>query len=83
MKTLTLMTPSTDREFKPDHTAGARIFYTHENGDFAGRMEVTPDMMKILQSKPDEPASTEDTLWAEQWRPARPAWTAGSSSCLG
>lgn len=66
-KTLTLMAPTESKDFVPDHTAWARLFYEERDGSFVGRLEVVPDMMRILQGPPDNQGSDEQSLWEEKW----------------
>ena len=66
-KTLTLMEPAADLEFKEDAKAWARLFYSSENGKFVGRLEVTQELFQVLNSAPTTPHPEHETLWMQQW----------------
>ena len=66
-KTLTLMEPASDLEFKEDAKAWARLFYSSENGKFVGRLEVTQELFQVLNSAPTTPHPEHETLWMQQW----------------
>ena len=66
-KSLTVMSPKEDRDFQPDHTAFCRLFYEEYEGEFRGRLEITPELLAILNSPPSEVGSKDQTLWQEQW----------------
>ena len=63
-KTLTLMEPASDLEFKEDAKAWARLFYSSENGKFVGRLEVTQELFQVLNSAPTTPHPEHETLWS-------------------
>lgn len=65
-KSLTIMKPSQDRDFSPDHTAWARLFYEEKDGVYRGRLEVAQELANVLLS-PASAGSGEDTLWTEHW----------------
>ena len=65
-KTLTLMAPTKDRDFKPDHTAWARLFYIESSGHFRGRLEITPQL-KAVMGKPPVNVGEEPDAWSESW----------------
>ena len=62
-KTLTIMQPSARREFQKN----ARLFYSGESGEFRGRLELHPDLMKICVDAPANVGAEEANLWSEQW----------------
>ena len=66
-KTLTLMAPSESKEFQEDKIAWARLFYAVENDEFKGRLEIHPDLNRLLRSGPEDISSKEPSLWEEQW----------------
>ena len=66
-KTLTLMMPTDERDFQPDHTAWARLFYEEKGRTFKGRLEVVQEFAAILNGPPVEKDGGEETLWAEKW----------------
>ena len=66
-KTLTIMQPSARREFQEDAIAWARLFYSRESGEFRGRLELRPDLMKICVDPPANVGAEEANLWSEQW----------------
>ena len=66
-RTVTLMAPEAGRDFKPDHTAWARVFYEEVSGRFMGRLEITHELHAILQSRPTTPESRLESLWQEKW----------------
>ena len=66
-KTLTLMMQTEERDFKPDHTAWARLFYEEKGRTFKGRLEVVQEFAAILNGPPVEKDGGEETLWAEKW----------------
>ena len=66
-KTLTVMQPSARREFQEDAIAWARLFYSGESGEFRGRLELHPDLMKICVDPPANVGAEEANLWSEQW----------------
>ena len=66
-KSLTIMKPMDEREFVPDHTAYARLFYEEVDGTFQGRLEVVNELAAILQSTPQGEAHGEESLWNQQW----------------
>ena len=67
-KSLTIMEPmDQDADFKEDARAWARIFYQNKDGEFEGRLEVVPELNRILLSGPENVDATEDTLWEEKW----------------
>ena len=49
-KSLTVMKPSQERDFIPDHTAWARLFYEEKEGVFRGRLEVAQELANLLLS---------------------------------
>ena len=49
-RTLTVMAPEAGRDFKPDHTAWARVYYEEVAGRFTGRLELTHELHNVLQS---------------------------------
>ncbi|CAE7261907.1 ppsA [Symbiodinium pilosum] len=57
-KTLTLMQPSTDRGFNGDVQAWGRLFYSEVNGEFKGRLEITPPMKTAMGDTRDHTAIT-------------------------
>ena len=66
-KSLTLMAPVDSPDFHPDLTAWARLFYDKKNGTFVGRLEVNPELSRILQSPAQNVGSKDETLWIERW----------------
>ena len=66
-KSLTLMAPVDSPDFHPDLTAWARLFYEEKNGAFVGRLEVNPELSRILQSPAQNVGSKDETLWIEKW----------------
>ena len=66
-KTLTLMAPTESKDFVPDHTAWARLFYEERDGTFIGRLEVVPDLMRVMQGPPQTVGADEQSLWEEKW----------------
>ena len=68
-KTLTLMAPMSkaERQFKPDATAWARLYYHEVNGEFRARLEMTQELFSVLQTTPLDKNATEETLWQEHW----------------
>ena len=66
-KTLTIMQPCARREFQEDAIAWARLFYSGESGEFRGRLELHPDLMKICVGPPANVGAEEPNLWGEQW----------------
>ena len=66
-KTLTLMQPTEDRDFKPDHTAWARLFYEERDRTFRGRLEVVQEFAALLNGPPLSKTEGEETLWSECW----------------
>ena len=66
-KTLTLMSPQPDAEFHEDAQAWARLHYGQEKGEFVAVLEVTHDLLSIMNSKPLDAQSKEESLWTEQW----------------
>ena len=66
-KTLTLMMPTDERDFQPDHTAWARLFYEEKGRTFKGRLEVVQEFAAILNGPPVEKDGGEESLWAEKW----------------
>ena len=66
-KTLTIMAPSEERSFQPDALAWARLHYFEEHGEFKGRLEITPPLMQVLQSTPEDVEATDATLWEHCW----------------
>ena len=65
-KSLTVMKPSQERDFIPDHTAWARLFYEEKEGVFRGRLEVAQELANLLLS-PGSAGSGEESLWSEHW----------------
>ena len=65
-KSLTVMKPSQERDFIPDHTAWARLFYEEKEGVFRGRLEVAQELANLLLS-PGSAGSGEESLWTEHW----------------
>ena len=65
-KTLTIMEPQEDRDFRPDRRAWARLFYEERDRSFVGRLEVTQEFASILQSPPQQ-NTEEATLFTECW----------------
>ena len=79
-KSLTIMEPmDQDAGFKEDARAWARIFYQNKDGEFEGRLEVVPELNRILLSGPENVDAAEgDALgrevgqWGQvQWGPQR------------
>ena len=66
-KTLPLMQPSTDRGFNGDVLAWGRLFYSETNGEFRGRLEITPPMKTAMAANPVNIDATEPDLWSECW----------------
>jgi len=66
-KSLTLMSPSDERDFSADHTAYARLFYEESSGSFVGRLEITEELGNILASPPTLVGAKEGSLWEQQW----------------
>ena len=69
-KTLTLMEPSTSRDFNGDVVAWARLFYAEVDGSFRGRLEITPPMKDAMASpstlvRPE--GESDPDLWTECW----------------
>ena len=65
-KSLTVMKPSQERDFLPDHTAWARLFYEEKEGVFRGGLEVAQELANVLLS-PGSAGSGEESLWTEHW----------------
>ena len=65
-KSLTVMKPSQERDFIPDHTAWARLFYEVKEGVFRDRLEVAQELANVLLS-PRSAGSGEESLWTEHW----------------
>ena len=61
-KTLTIMQPGARREFQEDAIAWARLFYSGESGEFRGRLELHPDLMKICMGAPANVGAEEANL---------------------
>ncbi|OLP95096.1 hypothetical protein AK812_SmicGene22815 [Symbiodinium microadriaticum] len=66
-KTLTIMAPTEGRSYAPDAQAWARLHYFEDGGSFKGRLEITPPLMEVLQSTPQDVEATEKTLWEHCW----------------
>ena len=66
-KTLTIMAPTEDRDFSPDHTAWARLFYEQSGGSFKARLEVSREFASILTGPPQVPGKGEESFWSECW----------------
>lgn len=66
-KTLTIMQPTEDRDFRPDRIAWARLWYEEQGGTFAARLEVHTDFAKILLGPAQDASSGEESLWNEMW----------------
>ena len=66
-RTLTVMAPEAGRDFKPHHTAWARVYYEEVAGRFTGRLELTHELHNVLQSPPTTPDTRAETLWQEKW----------------
>ena len=66
-KSLTLMAPTDSPDFDHTAVAWARLFYEESEGTFKGRLEVSPDMSKIMMSGPSNVDSKEESLWTEKW----------------
>ncbi|CAE7580516.1 unnamed protein product [Symbiodinium necroappetens] len=47
-KTLTVMAPKDDDEFDPDAKVWARLFCFQDRGDFVGRLEVVPELARLM-----------------------------------
>ena len=66
-KTLTIMAPTDERDFKPDHTAFGRLFYEQHAGHFKGRLEIVREFASMLQGPPLHANSGEESFWSECW----------------
>ncbi|CAE7213981.1 unnamed protein product [Symbiodinium sp. KB8] len=69
-KTLTLMEPSTSRDFNGDAVAWARLFFAEVDGSFRGRLEITPPMKDAMASPSTMVRAEGDSdpdLWTECW----------------
>ena len=66
-KSLTLMAPSDSPDLDHSAVAWARLFYEENNGTFRGRLEVSPDMSRIMMSGPTNVDAKEENLWSEKW----------------
>ena len=66
-KSLTLMQPVPERDFRADHTAFARLFYEEKEGTYKGRLEIVRELASILQSAPTTRESGVENLWQEKW----------------
>jgi len=66
-KTMTIMQPSEDRDFRPDRIAWARLWYEEQGGTFVGRLEVHTAFARILMGPPMDASSGEESLWNEKW----------------
>ena len=67
-KSLTIMEPmEQNADFKEDARAWARIHYQNKDGEFEGRMEIVPELSRILFSGPENVDAKEETLWEEKW----------------
>ena len=66
-KSLTLMAPTDSPDFDHTAVAWARLFCEESEGTFKGRLEVSPDMSRIMMSGPSTVDSKEDNLWSEKW----------------
>ena len=66
-KSLTLMAPTDSPDFHPDLLAWARLFYEERAGTFVGRLEVGPELSRLMMSPAQNADSGEESLWAEKW----------------
>ena len=66
-KSLTLMAPTETPDFDHDAVAWGRLFYEESNGSFKGRLEVCPDLLRIMMSGPVDHSAKEESLWSEKW----------------
>ena len=66
-KSLTLMAPSDSPDLDHSAVAWARLFYEENNGTFRGRLEVSPEMSRIMMSGPVNVDAKEENLWSEKW----------------
>ena len=67
-KSLTIMEPmEQNADFKEDARAWARIHYQNKDGEFEGRMEIVPELSRILFSGPENVDAKEETRWEEKW----------------
>ena len=64
-KTLTLMEPGSDRSFNSDVQAWGRLFYSENNGEFKGWLEITPPRKAAVAAKPVKVRAEEPDLWSE------------------
>ena len=62
-KTLTVMAQKDDDEFDQDAKAWARLFYFQDKGDFVGRLEVVPELARLMESPPTEVGEAAESLW--------------------
>ena len=49
------------------HRLGSYFFYEEFEGSFRGRLEVGPELARILQASPSTVDSKDQTLWVEKW----------------
>ena len=61
------MAPTDSPDFDHTAVAWARLCYEESEGTFKGRLEVSPDMSRIMMSGPSTVDSKEDNLWSEKW----------------
>ena len=66
-KTMTVMAPSANDDWNPDVVAWARLFYYQDGANFVGRLEVVPELAKIMESPTSETGGEANNLWEEQW----------------
>ena len=66
-KTLTVMAPKDDDDFDQDAKAWARLFYFQDKGDFVGRLEVVPELARLMESPPTEVGEGSESLWTQTW----------------
>ena len=64
-KTLTLMEPGSDRSFNSDVQTWGRLFYSENNAEFKGRLEITPPRKAAVAAKPVKVRAEEPDLWSE------------------
>ena len=61
------MAPTDSPDFDHSAVAWARLFYEESEGTFKGRLEVSPEMSRIMMSGPSTVDSKEENLWSEKW----------------
>lgn len=66
-KTLTVMDPQTNRDFEPQMTACCRLHYVQTDGTLQGRLEVTPSLLELMNTKSTRGDAEDQTIWQFCW----------------